>query len=79
MDLIKILNETLGFLNKTQRQMLDHLLDRGVQLDFANTKDLLADRDGEWNVNKKTQIYFNRVERAIKSLTQNGTNSNLNK
>jgi hypothetical protein len=59
--------------------MLDHLFNRGGALNFADTKDLLAERDGEWNVNKNPQIYFNRVENATKSLTQNGINSDSNK
>jgi hypothetical protein len=37
-----------------------------------------AKRDGEWNVNKNPQIYFNREEKAMKSLAQNGINSDLN-
>jgi hypothetical protein len=59
--------------------MLEHLLDRGGALNFANTKNLLAKRDREWNVNEIPQIYFNRVVKAIKSLVQNGINSDLNK
>ncbi len=79
--LIKIEHETLGFLNKTPRQVLKHLLDRGGALDFADTNknNLLAKRDGEWNVNENPQIYFNRLEKAMKSLAQNGINSDLNK
>ncbi len=50
--LIEIEHETLGFLNKTPRQMLKNLLNRGGALNFADTKNLLAKRDGEWNVNK---------------------------
>ncbi len=75
---IEIEHETLGLINKTPRQMLEHLLDRGGALDFANTKNLIAKRDGEWNINKNPQIYFNRVEKAMKSLTQIGINSDLN-
>jgi hypothetical protein len=48
--------------------MLWHLLDRGGALNFADTKKLLAKRDREWNINKHPQIYFNRVEIAMKSL-----------
>jgi hypothetical protein len=51
-NLIKIEHETLGFLNKSPRQMLEHLLDRGGALKFADTKNLIAERDGEWNINK---------------------------
>jgi hypothetical protein len=78
--LIKIEHETLGFLNKTPRQMLKHLLDRGGALDLADTNknNPLAKRDGEWNVNENPQIYFKRLEKAMKSLAQNGINSDLN-
>jgi hypothetical protein len=58
--------------------MLKHLLDRGGALNFADTKNLLAKRDGEWNLNENPQIYFSRVKKAIKSLAQNGINSDLN-
>jgi hypothetical protein len=58
--------------------MLEHLLNRGGALDFADTKELLAQQDGEWNINKNPQVYFNRVEKAIKGLAQNGITSDLN-
>jgi hypothetical protein len=58
--------------------MIEHLLTRGGALDFADTKDLLAERDGEWNVTENPQIYFNRVEKAIKGLRRNGITSDLN-
>jgi hypothetical protein len=76
--LIKIKHEMMGYINQTPRQMLKHLLNRGGALDFANTKELLAQQDGEWNINKNPQAYFNRVEKAIKGLAQNGITSNLN-
>ena len=76
--LIEIEHETLGFLNQTPRQMLDHLLARGGALDFADTKQLLAERDGEWNISENPQLYFNRVEKAIKGLLRNGINSDPN-
>jgi len=58
--------------------MIGHLLLRGGALDFADTRDLLAERDGEWNVTENPQLYFNRVEKAIKGLIRNGINSDLN-
>ena len=76
--LIEIEHETLGFLNQTPRQMLDHLLTRGGALDFADTKELLAERDGEWNVSENPQLYFNRVEKAMKGLLRNGITSDPN-
>ena len=39
----EIEHDTLGFLNQTPRQMIEHLLTRGGALDFADTKDLLAE------------------------------------
>jgi hypothetical protein len=44
--------------------MLEHLLDRGGALNFANTKNLIAERDGVWNIIKNPQIYANRVDKA---------------
>ena len=76
--LIEIEHETLGFLNQTPRQMLDHLLARGGALDFADTKELLTERDGEWNISKNPQLYFNRVEKATKGLLRNGITSDPN-
>jgi hypothetical protein len=58
--------------------MLNHLLARGDALDFADTKELLAERDGEWNVSKNPQLDFNRVEKAMKGLFQNGITSDPN-
>jgi hypothetical protein len=76
--LIEIEHETLGFLNQTPRQMLNHLLARGGALDFADTKELLAERDGDWNVSENPQLYFNRVEKAMKGLLRNGIASDTN-
>jgi hypothetical protein len=45
--LLEIEDETLGFLNQTPRQMIEHLRNRGGVLDFANTKTLLSERDTE--------------------------------
>jgi hypothetical protein len=44
--LIEIEHETLRFLNKTPRQMLEQLLDKGGALNFADTKNLITKKDG---------------------------------
>ncbi len=75
--LLEIEDETLGFLNQTHRQMLNHLRNHGGALDFADTKTLLAERDAEWNINEIPQIYINRVEKAMRVLTRAGINSDL--
>jgi len=76
--LLEIEDEILGFLNQTPTDMLNHLRNRGGALDFADTKTLLAERDGEWDASKVPQLYFNRVEKAIQGLTRAGINSDLN-
>ena len=58
--------------------MLDHLLTQGGALDFADTKELLAERDGERNISENPQLYFNRVEKAMKGLQRNGIASDPN-
>jgi hypothetical protein len=76
--LIEFEHKTLGYLNLSPREMLDHLQNRGGALNFADTKTLLAERDGEWDASKIPQLYFNRVEKAMKGLTQAGINFDLN-
>ena len=76
--LMEIEDDTLGFLNQTPRQMIDHLKARGGSLDFADTKTLLAERDMEWDLSENPQVYFNRVEKAVKALTRAGITSDMN-
>jgi hypothetical protein len=76
--LLEIEDEILGFLNQTPTDMLTHLRNRGGALDFADTKTLLAERDGEWDPSEVPQLYFNRVEKAIQGLTRAGITSDLN-
>jgi hypothetical protein len=53
-------------------------MQQGRTLDFADTKTNLAERDTEWNVSKVPQLYFNRIEKAMKGLTRVSINSNIN-
>ncbi len=76
--LLEIEDEILGFLNQPPTDILTHLRNRGGALDFADTKTLLAERDGEWDASEVPQIYFNRVKKAIQGLTRAGINSDLN-
>jgi hypothetical protein len=76
--LLEIEDEILGFLNETPMSIMTHLRNRGGALDFADTKTLLAERDGEWDASEVPQVYFNRVEKAIQGLTRAGINSDLN-
>jgi hypothetical protein len=76
--LLEIEDKTLGFLNQMPGQMIEHFRNRGGALDFADTKTLLSERDTEWNMSEVPQLYFNRVEKAMRGLTRAGINSNLN-
>jgi hypothetical protein len=75
--LLEIKYDTLGFLNQMPRSIINHLRSRGGALDFVDTKTLLAEKDAEWDVSEVPQIYFNRVEKAIKGLTRTGIVSDL--
>jgi hypothetical protein len=66
--IIKIEHETLGFLKQNTKKNARALIQQERSTRLADTKNLLAKRDGEWNVNKNPQFYFNRVEKVIKSL-----------
>jgi hypothetical protein len=57
--------------------MLDHLCNRGGTLDFTDTKTLLAERDQERDASEVPTLYCNRVEKAMKQLTQAGIQSDL--
>jgi hypothetical protein len=57
--LLELEDKILGFLNQIPTDMLTHLQNRGGALDFADTKTLLAERDGEWGTSEVPQIYFN--------------------
>ena len=47
-------------------------------MDFTDTKTPLAERDTEWDLSENPQVYFNRVEKAIKALTRAGITSDMN-
>jgi hypothetical protein len=76
--LLEIEDKTLELLNQMPGQTIEHLCNRGGALDFADTKTLLSERDTDWNMSKVPQLYFNRVEKAMRGLTRAGINSNLN-
>ena len=44
--------------------MIEHRLTRGGSLDFADTKELLAKRDGEWNISENLDETHRKKERA---------------
>jgi hypothetical protein len=61
--LLEIEDDTLGFLNRMPRSIINHLRSQGGALDFADTKTLLAERDSEWDVSEVPQIYFTELKR----------------
>ncbi len=77
--MLEIEDEILGFLNQMPKQIIAHLRNRGGQLDFANTKKLIMDRNSEWDGSEVPQVYFNRVKKAMQQLQRAGIASDLNK
>ena len=47
-------------------------------MDFADTKELPAERDGEWDTSKNPQLYFKHIKKAMKGLARNSITSDLN-
>ncbi len=76
--LLKIEDKILAFLHQTPTDMLNHLRNHGGALDFADTKTLLAERDGEWDPSEVPQLYFNEVKKAIQGLIRVEITSDLN-
>jgi hypothetical protein len=74
----EIEDDMLGFLSQTPKQMTNHLKIRGGALDFADTKTLIAEKDMEWDVSENPQIYFNRVEKAVKALKRANITTDMN-
>ncbi len=61
---LEIKDEILGFLCEMPKQIIAHLCKRGGQLDFANMKKLITERDSEWDGSEVPQVYFNRVKKS---------------
>ncbi len=57
--LLEIKHKRLGFLNVTATQMLTHLCNRWVVIDFVDITALMAECDVPWNVAEVPTIYFN--------------------
>ncbi len=68
--LLEIEDEILGFLNETPISIMNHLRNRGGALDFADTKTLLAERDGEWDASKVPQVYSTESKKRSKDLPE---------
>ena len=60
--LAEINDEILRFTNVTSLKMITHLCNHGGNLDFVNTKELLTEYDGPWNIIEHTTVYFNHFE-----------------
>ena len=68
--LMEIEDDTLGFLNQTFKQMIDHLKARVGALDFADTKTLLAERDLEWDLSENPPGIFQQSRKDNQSTHQ---------
>ena len=76
--MLEIEDEILGFLNQTPKQIIAHLHNRGGQLDFADTKKLIKERDSEWDGSEVPQVYFNCITKAMEQLQRARISSDLN-
>jgi hypothetical protein len=75
---LEIEDETLGFLNESPKTIIAHLRIQGGTLDFADTINLIKERDSEWDGIEVPQVYFIRVTKAMEQLQRAGINSDLN-
>ena len=71
-------DEILRFLNQMPKQIIAHLCNQGEQLDFADKKKLIKERDLEWDGSEVPQMYFNRVTKAMEQLQRERIASDLN-
>lgn len=68
-------DETLGFQNVSILEMLEHLENRGGDIDYIDIQDMKKERDAPWNTNEHIVTYFSGVQRAVKRLTKAGVTS----
>ena len=63
-------DETLGFQNVTILEMLEHLEDRGGDIDYIDIAEMRKEREAPWDTNEHIVTYFSGVQRAVKRLTK---------
>ena len=68
-------DDTLGFQNVSILDMLEHLENRGGDIDYIDIQEMRKERDAPWNTNEHIVTYFSGVQRAVKRLTKAGVTS----
>ena len=72
--LLELKQERVAYLNVTPLQMITHLRSRWGTVDFVDISALITECDAPWNVAEVPQVYFNRVEKAVKQLAKASIN-----
>ena len=68
-------DDTLGFQNVTILEMLEHLEDRGGDIDYIDIQEMRKERDASWNSNEHIVSYFSSTQSAVKRLKKAGVTS----
>ena len=71
----EINDDILEFQNVTCLEMLEHLEDRGGDVDYIDIQEMRKERDAPWNTNEHIVTYFSSVQGAVKRLKKAGVTS----
>ena len=65
---LELEDEIMGFMDVSPRALLDHLRNRGGQVDHNDTVTLINERDQPWDISVVPAVHFLKVEKAMKAL-----------
>ena len=71
----EINDDILEFQKVTCLEMLEHLEDRGGDVDYIDIQEMRKERDAPWNTNEHIVTYFSGVQGAVKRLKKAGVTS----
>ena len=71
----EINDDILEFQKVTCLEMLEHLEDRGGDVDYIDIQEMRKERDAPWNTNEHIVTYFSSVQGAVKRLKKAGVTS----
>ena len=71
----EINDDILEFQNVTCLEMLEHLEDRGGDVDYIDIQEMRKERDAPWNTNEHIVTYFSDITGAVKRLKKAGVTS----
>ena len=68
-------DDILGFQNVPILKMLEHLEERGGDVDYIDIQEMRKERDAPWNTNEHIVTYFSGTQGAVKRLKKAGVTS----